>query len=30
MMSRAEVILNGQVDAVDAFVIQYAAFYGWL
>ena len=30
MMSRAEVILNGQVDAVDAFVIQYAAFHGWL
>ena len=30
MTARAEVILDGQIDAVDAFVIQYAAFHGWL
>ena len=30
MMERAEVMLDGEIDAVDAFVIQYAAFHGWL
>ncbi len=30
MTARAEVILDGQINAIDAFVIQYAAFHGWL
>lgn len=30
MMARAEVVLDGEIDAIDAFTIQYLALSGWL